>query len=332
MISLVIPVYNERESLAKLHAELSDVAATERLSVEFIFVDDGSTDGSWEAIRALAAVDSRVGAVRFRRNFGKAAALRAGFDAARGQFIATLDADLQDDPRELPRFRAAIDAGADLVSGWKQVRHDPMDKVLPSRIFNWLVSRLSGVWLHDHNCGYKMYRREVVEDLPLYGEMHRFIPVLAAARGWGVDELTVHHRRREFGRSKYGFSRNIKGFLDLGTALFLTRYGDRPQHFLGGLALASVGVGLASFAVSQLFMIGRGLVPWLGNAFGSWIPGAWLGTQWIAVGVILWALGLVAELAVAHSMRAAGRPSYASSPSRVREQLSVNSPGRENPS
>ncbi|MFM7071529.1 MAG: glycosyltransferase family 2 protein [Planctomycetota bacterium] len=332
MISLVIPVYNERESLAKLHAELSEVAATERLSVEFIFVDDGSTDGSWEAIRALAAADARVGAVRFRRNFGKAAALRAGFDAARGQFVATLDADLQDDPRELPRFRAAIDAGADLVSGWKQVRHDPVDKVLPSRIFNWLVSRLSGVWLHDHNCGYKMYRREVLEDLPLYGEMHRFIPVLAAARGWRVDELTVHHRRREFGRSKYGFSRNIKGFLDLGTALFLTRYGDRPQHFLGGLALASVGVGLALFAATQLFMIARGLFPWLGAAFGSWIPGAWLGTQWIAVGVILWALGLVAELAVALSTRSSSRPSFTSSPARVREQISVNSTRREDPS
>jgi dolichol-phosphate mannosyltransferase len=329
MISLVIPVYNEQESLAKLHGELAEIAATERLEVEFLFIDDGSTDGSWEAIRALAAADARVGGVRFRRNFGKAAALRAGFDAA---CVATLDADLQDDPRELPRFRAAIDAGADVVSGWKQVRHDPIDKVLPSRIFNWLVSRLSGVWLHDHNCGYKMYRREVLDDLPLYGEMHRFIPVLAAARGWRVDELTVHHRRREFGRSKYGFSRNIKGFLDLGTALFLTRYGDRPQHFLGGLALASVGVGLALFAVTQLFMIARGLFPWLGTAFGSWIPGAWLGTQWIAVGVILWALGLVAELAVAHSTRASSRPSYASSPARVRERISSGSNRREGPS
>ena len=326
MISLVIPVYNERESLAKLHAELSEVASSERLEVEFIFVDDGSTDGSWEAIRELANVDGRVGGVRFRRNFGKAAALRAGFDAARGSFVATLDADLQDDPRELPRFRAAIQAGADLVSGWKQVRHDPIDKVLPSRIFNWLVSRLSGVWLHDHNCGYKMYRREVLEDLPLYGEMHRFIPVLAAARGWRVDELTVHHRRREFGRSKYGFSRNIKGFLDLGTALFLTRYGDRPQHFLGGMALASVSFGLAMFAVAQLFMIARVILPWLGSAFGSWIPGAWFGTQWIAVGVVLWALGLVAELAVANSTRVNSRPAAASGRSRIREQIAVRSP------
>jgi hypothetical protein len=326
MISLVIPVYNERESLAKLHAELAAVAVAEQMLVEFIFVDDGSTDGSWEAIRGLADVDERVGGVRFRRNFGKAAALRAGFDIARGQLVATLDADLQDDPRELPRFRAELEVGADLVSGWKQVRHDPVDKVLPSRIFNWLVSRLSGVWLHDHNCGYKMYRREVLEDLPLYGEMHRFIPVLAAARGWRVTELTVNHRRREFGRSKYGFSRNIKGFLDLGTALFLTRYGDRPQHFLGAMALASVGFGMAMFAVAWLFAVARAVVPPLGTALGSWIPGAWFGSQWIVAGVVLWALGLVAELAVANSARIVGRQTPAFPLSRVRELLAVRSP------
>lgn len=331
MISLVIPVYNERESLAKLHGELAEVAAAERLEVEFLFIDDGSTDGSWEVIRGLAAADRRVGGVRFRRNFGKAAALRAGFDAARGQLVATLDADLQDDPRELPRFRAAIDAGADVVSGWKQVRHDPIDKVLPSRIFNWLVSRLSGVWLHDHNCGYKMFRRDVVADLPLYGEMHRFIPVLAAARGWRVEELTVHHRRREFGRSKYGFSRNIKGFLDLGTALFLTRYGDRPQHFLGGLALASVAGGMAICASSQLFAIVRAVIPWVGNAFSSWIPGVGLGLQAIGVGVILWALGLVAELVVANSTRVSVAPPATASRSRVREQLVVFSPPTDKP-
>ena len=175
MLSAVIPVYNEAESLAALHGELSAVAREHCYELETVFVDDGSTDGSWTEIERLAGQDSRVRGIRFRRNFGKAAALSAGFDAAHGELVFTLDADLQDDPREIPRFLAAIDQGLDCVSGWKQVRHDPWHKVLPSRGFNWLVSVLTGVRLHDHNCGFKCYRREIFSEVRLYGELHRFV-------------------------------------------------------------------------------------------------------------------------------------------------------------
>ena len=186
-------------------------------------------------IEQLAAADPRVRGIRFRRNFGKAAALSAGFDAARGELVVTLDADLQDDPREIPRFLAEIDKGLDCVSGWKQVRHDPWHKVGPSRVFNWLVGVLTGVKLHDHNCGFKCYRREIFDEVRLYGELHRFVPVLAAARGWKVGEIVVNHRARKFGRSKYGVTRIVKGFLDLLTVYFLTGFEQRPQHLLGTL-------------------------------------------------------------------------------------------------
>ena len=181
MLSIVIPVFNEAESLATLHQELSDVAAAQGYDLDVVFVDDGSTDGSWKAIRQLAAADPRVSGLRFRRNFGKAAALSAGFAQARGELVMTLDADLQDDPREIPKFLAEMEKDLDVVSGWKKVRHDPLEKVLPSRVFNWMVSRVTGVKLHDHNCGMKCYRREVFDEVRLYGELHRFVPVLAAA-------------------------------------------------------------------------------------------------------------------------------------------------------
>ncbi len=243
MITAVIPVYNEEESLAQLHAELSEVAQQNDYELEIVFVDDGSSDGSWEEIERLAREDPRVQGIRFRRNFGKAAALSAGFEAARGELIFTLDADLQDDPREMPRFLEQIEAGRDVVSGWKKRRHDPWHKVGPSRIFNWLVSRLTGVRLHDHNCGFKCYRREIFDEVQLYGELHRFVPVLASARGWKVGEVVVNHRARQFGYSKYGFRRFIKGFLDLFTVYFLTGYAQRPQHLLGTLGLISFVLG-----------------------------------------------------------------------------------------
>jgi dolichol-phosphate mannosyltransferase len=243
MLSIVIPVFNEDESLEKLHGELSAVAGDEGYDLEIIFIDDGSRDQSWSEVRRLVASDPRVRGVRFRRNFGKAAALSAGFEAARGDWVLTLDADLQDDPQEIPRFLAETEKGFDVVSGWKQVRHDPWHKVGPSRIFNWLVGALTGVRLHDHNCGFKCYRREVFKEVRLYGEMHRFVPVLAAARGWRVGEISVHHRSRQFGQSKYGFRRFIKGFLDLLTVYFLTGFGQRPQHLLGTLGMVGFTVG-----------------------------------------------------------------------------------------
>jgi dolichol-phosphate mannosyltransferase len=256
MISIVIPVYNERESLETLHGEIAAVAAAAGLELEVLFVDDGSRDGSWDVIRDLAHKHLHVHGLRFRRNFGKAAALLAGFRAARGDVILTLDADLQDDPLEIPRFLKALEGDADgrrldVVSGWKKKRHDPWHKVGPSRVFNWMVSALTGVRLHDHNCGMKAYRAEIFREVRLYGELHRFIPVLAAARGFQVGEIVINHRPRKFGQSKYGVRRLVKGFLDLMTVKFLTGFGQRPQHFLGCFGLASFlfgGVGLLYLA------------------------------------------------------------------------------------
>jgi glycosyltransferase involved in cell wall biosynthesis len=256
MLSVVIPVYNEVEGLQTLYEELDAVGRQHCYQLDILFVDDGSTDGSWSVIRRLAAEDPRVRGIRFRRNFGKAAALSAGFHAARGELVMTLDADLQDDPREIPRFLDAMEHGHDVVSGWKQVRHDPWHKVLPSRVFNWVVSRMTGVPLHDHNCGMKCYRREIFNEVRLYGELHRFVPVLAAARGYRVGELIIQHRPRKFGRSKYGFRRFVKGFLDLLTVKFLTGFGQRPQHFLGTLGLCFFVAG----SVSLIYLAGDWLV------------------------------------------------------------------------
>ena len=237
MLSIVVPTYNEAPSLAALYGEICEVATANGYELDVIFVDDGSTDDSWEIICGLAAADPHVRGIRFRRNFGKAAALSAGFAQIRGDFVMTLDADLQDDPHEIPRFLAAVEKNLDVVSGWKQIRQDPWHKVFPSRVFNRMVSGLTGVKLHDHNCGMKCYRREVLGEVRLYGELHRFVPVLAAGRGYRVGEIVVNHRRRKFGRSKYGLHRFVNGFLDLLTVKFLTGYGQRPQHLLGTIGL-----------------------------------------------------------------------------------------------
>lgn len=246
MLSVIIPVLDEAASLPQLHRELARAAVECGFELQMIFVDDGSTDASWAVIEELASQDSRVLGIRFRRNFGKAAALSAGFNAAEGDYIVTLDADLQDDPAEIPRLLAKLDDGYDVVAGWKQVRHDPWHKVWPSRVFNWLVSRLTGVVLHDHNCGLKCFRREVIHEIRLYGELHRFVPVLAAARGFRITELVVQHRARHYGRSKYGVSRIVKALLDLLTVKFVIGYGQRPQHLLGTIGLSSVALGLLS--------------------------------------------------------------------------------------
>ncbi|HEY8505770.1 MAG TPA: glycosyltransferase family 2 protein, partial [Gemmataceae bacterium] len=216
VLSVVVPVYNERESLRQLYAEIRTAMKGVGRELDLVFIDDGSRDGSWEVIRELAESDPQVRGIRFRTNFGKAAALQAGFHAVRGDVTVTLDADLQDDPGEIPRFLEKLERDElDVVSGWKRVRHDPWHKVIPSRVFNRMVSWITGVRLHDHNCGMKCYRSEVFKEIHLYGEMHRFIPVLAAARGFRVGEIVIAHRPRRFGKSKYGVSRLLKGFLDL---------------------------------------------------------------------------------------------------------------------
>lgn len=303
-LSTVIPVFNEVESLPRLHAEISDVAREHGYDLEIIFVDDGSTDRSWEAIERLAQQDARVRGIRFRRNFGKSAALSAGFAAATGELIFTLDADLQDDPREMPRFLAEMQQGRDVVSGWKQTRRDPWHKIGPSRVFNWLVGLLTGVRLHDHNCGFKCYRHAVFDEVRLYGEMHRFVPVLAAARGWQVGEIIVNHRPREFGQSKYGLKRFVKGFLDLLTVYFLTGFGHRPQHLLGtfglvGFLLGGLGVFVLSvgWIATRLDQIPDNDLHLHERAIFYYSMGAaLLGAQFLSV-------GLLAEFIAAHISR-----------------------------
>src|SRR3954447_10380929 len=248
MLSVIIPVLDEAQSLPPLVRELDQVAVLRGYELQIIVVDDGSTDGTWAVICQLAAEDPRTLGIRLRRNFGKAAALSAGFHAADGERIVTIDGDLQDNPAEIANLLAKIDDGFDVVSGWKRERHDPWHKVLPSRVFNWLVSWLMGVRLHDHNCGLKAYRREVMHEIRLYGELHRFVPVLAAAKGFRIGEVAVSHRPRKFSKSKYGVSRLTKGLLDLVTVKFIVGYGQRPQHMLGTAGL--LGVVLGGLAMS----------------------------------------------------------------------------------
>ena len=256
LLSIVVPLCNEDESLTPLVGEiLESVGKLPDWKLQLIFVDDGSTDDSWSKIRAFANGDPRIHGIRFRRNFGKAAALEAGFRAATGEIVFTMDADLQDDPREIPKFLDAIQAGKDLVSGYKQKRNDPWHKVYPSRVFNGVVSLLTGVKLHDHNCGFKAYRAGVVRDLRLYGELHRFVPVLAASKGYLVGEIVVQHRSRKFGQSKFGVRRFLKGFLDLLQVKFVTGFGYRPMHFFGTTAMLAwlfAAGGLCSFGFAMI--------------------------------------------------------------------------------
>lgn len=258
LLSIVVPVYNEEQSLPELLTQINAVAAQEQYRIAVLMVDDGSTDQSWAVIERLAQEFPHVRGLKLRRNFGKAAALAAAFERVEGDYVITMDADLQDDPQEIPRLLAKLSEGYDVVSGWKQVRHDPWHKVLPSRLFNGMISWLTGVRLHDHNCGLKAYRRQVLKEVHLYGEMHRFVPVLAASKGFRVAEIVIQHHPRKHGYSKYGVERFVKGFLDLLTVYFLTGYGNRPQHLLGTIGLASFGAGfLGLFVLSSLWVISR---------------------------------------------------------------------------
>ena len=243
-ISVVVPVYNEEQSLRPLYDALT--AALERLgqSYEIVFVDDGSRDGSFTTLKALHDQDARIRVIRFRRNFGKTPALVAGFSHARGEVIFTMDADLQDDPEEMAKFLEKLDDGYDLVSGWKYPRHDPFTKTFPSFFFNRMVSMTTGVRLHDINCGFKAYRREVLDDVKLYGELHRFIPVLAHERGFRVTEVKVRHHKRQYGKSKFGARRFLRGFLDLIMVLFLKQYLQTPLRLFGAIGLFSTVAGI----------------------------------------------------------------------------------------
>ncbi|MBS0202418.1 MAG: glycosyltransferase family 2 protein [Planctomycetes bacterium] len=297
-LSLVIPAMNEVDSLRELQAQIVAAATSHSLDIEVIFVDDGSRDGTWDVIRELTQADSRVQGIRLRRNFGKAAALTAGLKSATGELIMTMDADLQDDPAEIPNFIAKLADGYDVVNGWKQRRLDPWHKVYPSRVFNWLVSLMTGLKLHDHNCGVKLFRREVAGEIRLYGELHRFIPVLAHSRGFRVTEIGVHHRARQHGYSKYGIRRFTRGFLDLLTVSFLIGYGQRPQHMLGWVGLVCFAAGFAGLGYLALAWV-------LMNVFAVWpatpIGGRPLLAYSIAstlLGAQAMTIGLLAELIV----------------------------------
>ena len=244
-ISLVIPAKDEAESLPELHAWIARVMATSGQSYEVIFIDDGSEDNTWEVIENLGAANAAVKGIRFNRNFGKSAALQTGFQAATGEVVITMDADLQDSPDEVPElFRMITEERFDLVSGWKRKRHDPLSKTLPSRLFNAVTRKISGIRLHDFNCGLKAYRRDVVKNITVYGEMHRYIPLLAKWAGFKrVGEKVVEHRERKFGRSKYGWERMIRGFLDLLTITFVGKFAQRPMHFFGTWGVVAIFSG-----------------------------------------------------------------------------------------
>lgn len=289
-VSVVVPVFNEVDSLRELHQQLTQGAKATGRTYEILFIDDGSRDGSAERLDEIATEDPQVRVVHFRRNFGKSPALAAAFDRVRGQIVLTLDADLQDDPAMIPEFVARIEAGADLVSGWKQRRHDPIGKTLPSKFFNFIVRKVSGVHLRDFNCGFKAYRIDCIRELSVYGGFHRFLPVLAGERGFRVEELVVNHRARQHGVSKFGVKRFFDGFLDLLTVLMVTHFRTRPVHFFGILGTASgvLGVGVLLYLSVLWFM---------GESIGS-RPLLLLGVLLTLTAIQFIAIGLVAELLV----------------------------------
>lgn len=263
-ISLVIPFYNEQESLPELVAWIERVMGENGFSYEVVFVDDGSTDDSWDVVSSLRESNENIRAFRFRRNYGKSAALYVGFDAARGDVVITMDADLQDSPDEIPElYRMVIDEKYDLVSGWKQKRYDPLVKTLPSRFFNATARAASGIKLHDFNCGLKAYRLKVVKSIEVYGEMHRYIPILAKWAGFRkIGEKVVRHQARKYGVSKFGWERMYKGYMDLLSVTFMSRFGRRPMYLFGavGTVLFIIGGVIAAYIIAaKLIMQGQGL-------------------------------------------------------------------------
>ncbi len=295
-LSVVVPVYNEEESIPELYDRLNEVTSQLGWDYEYMFVDDGSTDRSIIVLRELRQKDpEHVNVISFRRNYGKSAALETAFRAVDGDVVITMDADLQDDPREIPNLIAGLDAGADLVSGWKRTRHDPITKTAPSRLFNAVTSLMSGIKLHDFNCGLKAYRREVVDTITIYGELHRFIPVLAGWEGFKVEEIEVQHARRKYGQSKYGARRFLNGFFDLVTVMFVTRRALNPLHFFGRIATVLFVVGMIPLLIF--------LVQWIGGAGLRVRPVMLMGFVFIIVSLQIAAFGLLAEMITSRNAR-----------------------------
>jgi glycosyltransferase involved in cell wall biosynthesis len=288
VISVVVPLLNEERSLESLYAEVAAALDQRGDEWEIVYVDDGSTDGSLAELSRLHDEHSNVVVVQLRRNFGKAAALQAGFLEARGDVIVTIDADLQDDPAEIPQLLAKLDEGFDLVSGWKTRRNDPFVRRLFSRVFNWATGIVSGVHLHDMNCGLKAYRADVLRGMRIYGELHRFIPVLASYRGFRAAEIPVNHRAREHGRSRYGPERYLRGFFDLLSVTFMGKYRHRPLHLFGGVGLLTGAIGF----VVLLYLT----IAWLWGAAIGHRPLLTLGVLLVVVGIQFVSLGLLSEL------------------------------------
>lgn len=292
-LTIVIPCYNEEESIPELFDALEAVVAREGYECDYLFVDDGSTDRTLAVLRSLRERTARVGVISFRRNYGKSAALAMAFRHITGDIVITMDADLQDDPEEIPNLVARIEGGADLVSGWKVDRKDPISKTVPSRLFNAVTSLASGIKLHDFNCGLKAYRREVAESINLYGELHRFIPVLAGWEGFKVAELPVRHYKRKYGQSKFGARRFLNGFFDLVTVMFVTRRALNPLHFFGRVSALLFMVG----AIPQVWFF----LQWLTGSPLRVRPIMLLGLVLIIVSLQIGSMGLVAEMLSARS-------------------------------
>jgi glycosyltransferase involved in cell wall biosynthesis len=290
-VSVVIPVLDEEQSVVELHRELTDVLQAGSGTYELLFIDDGSTDSTFDRLAELHASDEHVRVISMRRRFGKTAALVAGFRESQGQIVITMDGDLQDDPQEIPRFLRLLESDYDLVVGWKRERHDPVTKTVPSKIFNATVRTASGIPIHDFNCGFKAYRREVLADLRLYGDMHRFIPVMAAWKGFRVGEIEVNHRERQYGRSKFGAGRMISGMFDFVRVLFLTRYMQKPLQLFGGtgLLLFLAGFGCAIYLAVLKFALGESIgVHHLPLLFATALL--------ILFGAVMFAIGLIGEM------------------------------------
>ena len=252
-LSIVIPLLNEAESLPELHSWIYDVVTKNNLSYELILIDDGSTDTSWNIIEELALKDKNIKALKFQKNYGKSAAFQKGFELATGQVVITMDADLQDSPEEIPElYRMIVEDNFDLVSGWKKNRHDPLSKTLPTKLYNWAARRITGIHLHDFNCGLKAYKLSVVKSIELYGDMHRYVPALAKYAGFqNIGEKIVQHQARKYGVTKFGLNRFLNGPLDLMTVAFMGKFGKKPMHFFGGMG-------------TLMFLIGFGLLLYLG--------------------------------------------------------------------
>lgn len=301
-LTIVIPLLNEAESLPELHARIVESCEAMGRSFDILFVDDGSRDESWAVIQELGQKDERVKGLQLRRNYGKSAALSAGFKQATGNYIITMDADLQDDPFEIPNLVAKLEEGYDLVSGWKQKRNDPLEKRIPSKFFNFVTRMLSGIKLHDFNCGLKIYRREVAKSVHLYSELHRYIPLLAKWEGYDrITEIPVKHHARQYGKTKFGFGRYITGFLDLITVMFLTRFAAKPMQLFGSLGTLSF---VGGFIISAYLSIQK----WVYGLPIGRRPLLFLGILLILVGVILFVTGLLGEMIARNRDENSGGP------------------------